>query len=139
MSVPAPRRLELRARVEVHDATEGGPYYSLVWVNGGDSLRQFEHGTEFVGTLVELLDSEDQSVSELPKDHMPSWTGGGNWDGWQFLNGYATRRFKVGESTWSVHIRGSSLWIGSAHQYCESAAQAKRIADAAADDKGGWA
>lgn len=51
-----PRRLEIYARVDVHDATEGGPYYSLSFVNMGDALRQFEPGTQFTGTLVEVLE-----------------------------------------------------------------------------------
>lgn len=54
-----PRKLELRAQVVVHDAIEGGPYYSLEWCNSGDPLKQFEHGTQLIGMFTEILDGED--------------------------------------------------------------------------------
>lgn len=78
-------------------------------------------------------------MSDLQIDHMPPWASGGDWDGWEFRGGTATRCMRVGSSIWAVHIRGCSLHIGGHHQYCESAAHAKRIANAVSDDRDGWA
>lgn len=51
-----PRTLKLRAQVQVHDDVEGGPFYSLEFVNM--DISKFEHGTRFEGTLTEVLGEE---------------------------------------------------------------------------------